>query len=258
MGAAHGLSSVPSSTHAGVEDYYAVNAPAPGTVGVASARIMSSGGGAGGGVGALGRGLDAPLPAGGDFSGVIVPGAVYTSSAAMAPAGGLGGGGGLGMGTYTPPPPQPAHSYTPTSRVAVPMSAQPLYSNTASQPIYNNSPRAHHAHAGGGGGSGGVGSHSPPPPLPASQPPTSQHARAYANMSTNGAAYPPTHALYANLDSGAPAGEYETDLFMACWSASPRGRSALVIGPVVSIVVVVVIVAVDDDVDGFSVDLALL
>ncbi|XP_063599902.1 thyroid receptor-interacting protein 6-like isoform X1 [Penaeus indicus] len=205
MGAVHGLSSAPSSTHAGVEDYYAVNAPAPGTVGVASARIMSSGGGAGGGVGALGRGLDAPLPAGGDFSGVIVPGAVYTSSAAMAPAGGLGGGGGLGMGTYTPPPPQPAHSYTPTSRVAVPMSAQPLYSNTASQPIYNNSPRAHHAHA-GGGGSGGVGSHSPPPPLPASQPPTSQHARAYANMSTNGAAYPPTHALYANLDAGTPTG----------------------------------------------------
>ncbi|KAK3874112.1 hypothetical protein Pcinc_020947, partial [Petrolisthes cinctipes] len=122
-----------SVTHSGVQDYYAVNSPAPGTVGVASARInhaytggssSSSSSNSGNNPGVIGS-RDKPIAAGQDFSGVVIPGAVYTSSTGQVPAGGLGH-----NPNYTPPPPQPAHSYTPTSRMAVPMSAQPLYSNT--------------------------------------------------------------------------------------------------------------------------------
>ncbi|MPC81051.1 hypothetical protein E2C01_075651 [Portunus trituberculatus] len=162
----------PSTTPAGVEDYYAVNAPAPGTVGVASARINHA---------YTGGGVEASS-AGQDFSGIVVPGAVYISSTGQVPVGGLSP-----NPNYIPPPPQPAHSYTPTSRVAVPMSAQPLYSNTASQPIYSNTPRAQQARR----------DQSPPPPLPSQPPPPA--APTYANLSTNGAAYPPSHALYANV-----------------------------------------------------------
>nr|XP_053629780.1 uncharacterized protein LOC128686763 [Cherax quadricarinatus] len=167
-------------SHGGVEDYYAVNAPAPGTVGVASARINHAytGGGS--------RDIQASS-AGSEFSGIVIPGTVYTSSTGQVPTGGMGG-----NPNYIPPPPQPAHSYTPTSRVAVPMSAQPLYSNTASQPIYNNSPRPQqHSYT----------EESPPPPLPTQPPPTQAQATpTYANLSTNGAAYPPPHTLYANVD----------------------------------------------------------
>ncbi|KAG0730235.1 hypothetical protein GWK47_028681 [Chionoecetes opilio] len=167
-----------TSTPAGVEDYYAVNAPAPGTVGVASALINHA---------YTGGGVVEPEPAElQDFSGVVVPGAVYTSSTGQVPVGGLSP-----NPNYIPPPPQPAHSYTPTVRVAVPMSAQPLYSNTASQPIYSNTPRPQQARR----------DQSPPPPLPSLPPPTA--GPTYANLSTNGAAYPPSHALYANVK---PAG----------------------------------------------------
>nr|XP_045613280.1 thyroid receptor-interacting protein 6-like isoform X2 [Procambarus clarkii] len=183
---------VHSVCHGGVEDYYAVNAPAPGTVGVASARInhaYTSGGG---------RDIPASLP-GQEFSGIVIPGAVYTSSTGQVPTGGMGG-----SINYIPPPPQPAHSYTPTSRVAVPMSAQPLYSNTASQPIYNNSPRPQQQHAYSE-------DQSPPPPLPSQPPPTQAQATpTYANMSTNGAAYPPTHTLYANVDPASGLAQYAT------------------------------------------------
>lgn len=169
-----------STTPAGVEDYYAVNAPAPGTVGVASARINHAYTGGGG---------QTPASAGQEFSGVVVPGAVYISSTGQVPVGGVSP-----NPNYIPPPPQPAHSYTPTSRVAVAMSAQPLYSNTASQPIYSNSPRPQHARR----------DQSPPPPLPSQPPPPA--APTYANLSTNGAAYPPSHTLYANVNPS--TGEY--------------------------------------------------
>lgn len=173
----------PSTTPAGVEDYYAVNAPAPGTVGVASARINHA---------YTGGGVEASS-AGQDFSGIVVPGAVYISSTGQVPVGGLSP-----NPNYIPPPPQPAHSYTPTSRVAVPMSAQPLYSNTASQPIYSNTPRAQQARR----------DQSPPPPLPSQPPPPA--APTYANLSTNGAAYPPSHALYANVKPASGLSQYAT------------------------------------------------
>lgn len=89
-------------SHSGVQDYYAVNAPAPGTVGVASARINHAYTG-GSNTGVVGS-RENPLAAGQDFSGVVIPGAVYTSSTGQVPAGGLGH-----NPNYTPPPPQPAH-----------------------------------------------------------------------------------------------------------------------------------------------------
>lgn len=193
MGLVHSSSGdahVSGLSHGGVEDYYAVNAPAPGTVGVASARINHAytGGGS--------RDIQASS-AGSEFSGIVIPGTVYTSSTGQVPTGGMGG-----NPNYIPPPPQPAHSYTPTSRVAVPMSAQPLYSNTASQPIYNNSPRPQqHSYT----------EESPPPPLPTQPPPTQAQATpTYANLSTNGAAYPPPHTLYANVDPTSGLAQYAT------------------------------------------------
>lgn len=189
------VQSVSPAHHAGVEDYYAVNAPAPGTVGVASARINHAYTGGGG----------AEIPAGREFSGIVIPGAVYTSSTAQANTT-TGGGMNPLNPDFTPPPPQPAHSYTPASRKAVQMSAQPLYSNTASQPIYNNSPRPQQTSQ-QRPGQYSRGDHSPPPPLPSQPPPNQAQSGGptYANLSTNGSAH---YHLYANVDNSSGVSQY--------------------------------------------------
>ena len=180
------------SRGAPVQGYYAVNAPAPGTVGVASARInraYNSGGGEPSGNEQHHRSMSPEMT-------LLVPGRtqvaktsdaheVYANKSSYDPP-----------LTYIPPPPQPAHSYTPTSRLGVHMGApQPLYSNTASQPIYKNTPLP--TSSGGIYPPGtGVSDDETPPPLPNQPPPT--YANSPQPPATNGATSPFT-LHYANV-----------------------------------------------------------
>ena len=114
------------TARAGVEDYYASNAPVPGSVGVASARITR------------------PPPDTAAPSSSSYPSSYLASSSSsnencdpLEP-------GKMGLtdsrvynpdatpsSHYIAPPPQPARSYTPTSKAVMRMGApQPLYSNT--------------------------------------------------------------------------------------------------------------------------------
>ncbi|XP_076034079.1 uncharacterized protein LOC143020948 [Oratosquilla oratoria] len=174
------VASVPgaATTRPGVQGYYAVNAPAPGTVGVASARLNK----------AYTGGKDNQPPS--HTASSTPTNLQHTMYNSPTP---------LSYSThtrttpnYTPPPPQPSYSYTPTSRVSPQYNSQPLYSNTASQPIYNNSTCPQQASL----------SMAPTPvPAPAPTPPAASPA--YANVATNGAGdgYG-SRALYANLDNG--------------------------------------------------------
>ena len=140
--------SVPAMMPSG-KDFYAVNAPAPGSVGVASARVSR----------AANNECDylTPGKTGRSDSRLYNPESTPPSH-------------------YTPPPPQPARSYTPISKMAVHMgAAQPLYSNTASkqqqhhQPVYSNQQQTLYSNVGA----------APAPPPPA---PSAHSQQLYANV----------------------------------------------------------------------------
>lgn len=108
-------------TRSELQDYYAVNAPIPGHVGVASARVTRPPSDI----------PPAPLQylasssASADNCDPLEPGKMgLTDSRVYNPDA-------TPPSHYTAPPPQPARSYTPTSKAVMRMGApQPLYSNT--------------------------------------------------------------------------------------------------------------------------------